>query len=222
MALGYEGTIYTIDQSNSYFIDVTHVPNIEEVDDIFYSYEELCEMFDVSHVSTGVTIRRDKIVERLSGYKREMIKNSKRSIIMDDVDLVEFLKQNDNWSVSDFVEGLRRVGNRLSLFDKKEKVGANKRDFAKVINNGAVAVSKINGLTLEFKYLESKQFENALGILKKLITLEQLIEQMTANLSSSYYKSGSTDEQFKNFFDEQLRLAQFVWDHADQYSIKNA
>ena len=203
--------MFTVEQINPYCLDISEITNVEDVGDEFYLEDEMREMLGIGErdwIQTGIVGLTTKVEARLAGYKQKLIESGKKTIVIEDQDLIDFFTSR-SIEVSYYIPGLRRVGNRLSIFEKKKKVGANKRDFAQIIRRGIAVVGSVNYLTIEFKYLETHQFEHALKIIKSLITWEQLIAGYKGRWDCAAPLSG-----------EMLEIARFVWDNPSHFVVK--
>lgn len=191
--------LYTIESQTRYAISLQRIENIEDATDVVYTIEELKEMFgDDPQCYYDVWIRRPNIEADLADLKSR-IPDGKKSIIINNADLLEFFKEHPNWSVSDFVKGLRRVGNRLFIHEKAEKQTANKKDVSWLINVGGSAIRDLYNIDVEFKYCY-KNWSGNVNVIKKLITWDQVVshlEKITSNKGQI--------EQFKKF-------GKIVWD----------
>ncbi len=166
---------YTIESQSRFHVKFEEVKNLEDVADEFFGSEELIEMFGMTYVSTYcATVKRATVIELLSGLKADMIAAGKKSIIIEDAEFVEFVTTNDI-TMSDFVPGLRRVGNRLSIHVKKEQTTPNKRNVQHFLNVSLQQINKRDNLNMDLKYAD-QNYVGAIEIIQKLTTLAELIE----------------------------------------------
>jgi hypothetical protein len=124
--------VYDVESQGKYHIQVTEIDGIENAGEHFVTSDELKDM-GITYVSSwgdGVQRFDKKIKKELTRLKNQIVKSGKKSCKIEDDELVEcFTTGNGSTFVSDFVPGLRRVGNRLMLAPaKKEKTAPNKRD----------------------------------------------------------------------------------------------
>ena len=136
---------FDIEIQTKYYIKLSPV-EIDDAGENFIDEDELSEM-GISYSYGGTTIFMKKARTALARLERKIQKSGKKSCPIDDDELVEMLKDTDT-PVSDFVNGLRRVGNRLSIYTKPAKLTPNKRDGKRFIDT---AVRYI-------KYKYNKQF----------------------------------------------------------------
>lgn len=127
--------VFFIEEQSRYYVKLVEIQNIEDAGDDFITEDDAVELLGktpIAYRSFHEFFLKERIVSELSTLKQEMLKKGKKSTIIRDEELVEVLKKSPNsWEggkISDYVEGLRRVGNRLSLHKKKEKTDPNKRD----------------------------------------------------------------------------------------------
>jgi hypothetical protein len=194
-------TYYQITQNTPYFIELEVVRNLEDATDVTYSIEEIKELFGIVDRWYGspLRIKETKVKEVLTDLKQQIKEKGKKTILIQDQELVDFFTTSE-LPVSLFVDGLRRVGNRLFLHEKTTKTEPNKRDYQALIVRGAFRISYIYNLTLEFRYLDSSKFENAINIIQKLLTFEQFLE-------------------FSN--EDQRDLYEKIWNNPSKYTVKD-
>jgi len=129
--------IYDVESQTKYHIKLTEIDNIEDAGEHFVTEDELKEMgIDARYgVSTWRPTTFDKKIKaELNRLVKKINKSSANSCKIDDDELVEMFVDT-KCAVSDFVKGLRRVGNRLSLHSKKEKSSVNKRDAKRFLDS---------------------------------------------------------------------------------------
>lgn len=163
---------FNVVSDTKYFIELEGIDSIEDAGEDFVTSEELQEMTGMSYFGTGVFLKEQKIKEELAGWKQKIIDRGSKTIVIDDQELIGILQQQDR-SVSEFVEGLRRVGNRLFLHDKKEKVVATKSNHDKLIGLATRAIGEKFGFIVEVKFYQKKR-SSATSMIKKLIEWEDI------------------------------------------------
>jgi hypothetical protein len=177
-----------VDASHPYMVEITKVENLEDAGDVVYTLEEVQEMVgsDYYGYNSNVRVRRDLVVTKLTELKTEMIEQNKRSIKITDAPLIEMFKTTEE-SVSDFVKGLRRVGDRLSLHDNTvgETKKRNKVLFSNMIWRGCRIFNGKTKLEIDIKYSDQDRHK-ALEVLKHLVTVEEIITQMSDEHRSSF------------------------------------
>jgi len=202
-----EAKYYTIESQSRFHIHFVEVENLEDAAD-FMTKDEVREMMGVAegerfYIYSSPMVFKDRVVELLSHLKAEMIRLNKKSMIIADTEFVDFIK-TDHHSVSDYVKGLRRVGNRLSLHAEKDKTEqVNKRTAQDFAYAGARCISNLLNLDVEIKYVH-QNYVGAIELVKKLLTLEQFVEYLS---KSEYYKPRL--EAFKK-----------VWENPSQFAPK--
>jgi hypothetical protein len=207
--------LYTIDDDTEFFVQLTEIKNIEDAGDVFYTEDELKETLGLSHVSThSPIVKTSKITEALNHLKQEIIKRGKKTIIIDDLALLEFFQKNDTYSVSYFVKGLRRVGNRLFLHEKNPELKVNKKTYQHFIARGTQIISHlIATFTVEFKYVnDQEQRISAVELIKKLLTWEQFSQE--SHIENNYKR--------EFFYNDELKLFKDIWDNPSIVPAKNA
>jgi hypothetical protein len=167
--------LYTIESDSPYHVKLAEIKNIEDAGDEFYTEEELQEALGITNLYTySAIVKRAKVEEELNNLKQQIIKKGKKTIIIDDQELVDFFSHHGG-AVSDYVKGLRRVGNRLFLHEKKAKTEATKRDFQSFVSRACNQISKLSNFNFDIKYTENNR-PVAVEMIKKLLTWEQLID----------------------------------------------
>jgi hypothetical protein len=194
--------LFTIDSESKYHLQLTEITNIEDAGDDFLTEEEIHEMLGTDgHISTyAPIIRRQLVIDELSAFKAEMKTNNKKSMIIDNAELVTFLTES-TYSVSDFVKGLRRVGNRLSLHTKAEKTEPTKKDLQALINCGCRCISKKYGYEFDIRYA----YQNYLGaveVIQKVVTFDEL---------TTFIETSHSD------WTNQLRWFKSIWENPEQF-----
>jgi C4-type Zn-finger protein len=163
----------------------------------------VCELLGgVTSFSTySYTTKRGRIIEELTNLKQKIIESGKKSIVIDNVELVEFFKGNDLEAVSDYVKGLRRVGNRLSIHEKVERTEFKKRDVQLLIGACINTVNSQVKFTLDLKYVH-EDYVKAVELVKKLVTFEQVMEY--------------ADKDEWNRYDETKHFFKDIWDNPEK------
>lgn len=113
--------LFEIESQTDYAITITRIENIEDCGDNFITEEELRDMgiTGLYFSDTETRVLRAKIRSELQALIAAIPKG-KKSIIIPNADLVQALKDSSRlYAVSDFLEGTRRVGNRLFIHTKK-------------------------------------------------------------------------------------------------------
>jgi len=194
--------LYTIEEESPFHFQVKLIENIEDAGDIFYTHDEMCELLGTSSVSTyGPTFKRGKIQEELNRLKQKIVESGKTSVVIDNVELVEFFQTHGLLSVSDFVEGLRRVGNRLSIHTKTERVKFGKKDVQVLITACINIINSQAKFRFDIKYVH-EDYAKAVELVKKLVTFEQVMEHADHDTWNRY-----TDH--KRFFKD-------IWDNPEK------
>jgi hypothetical protein len=195
--------LYTVESNNRYYVNVDVIENVEDAGDDFVTAEEVRELLGLSetvYINTGIREKTSLITEVLTGYKNKLIAQNKRSMIIDDKELVEALTGGlGNYSVSDFCTGLRRVGNRLFLHEPTKKVPT-ARVVSVLINACQHTLNKGQGCLIDIKYVSHDKFR-AITLAKKLLMWEEI------NFNG-YYK----------FEGDEMDLAKQLWE--DPSSLK--
>ena len=165
-------SVFTINTDNKYVVEIREIKNIEEATDDFMTYDEVIELMgknDGDHINSGVQLRQELIKTELALLKQQIIDSKKKTILIRDTDLVEAL-QKQGYAVSDFVDGLRRVGNRLFLHtpavDKQTKK-QNDNAFSNFMWRVQSTFNKANKIEIDIKYT-NRDRHAALDLAKKL------------------------------------------------------
>lgn len=169
--------MFIIEEDSRFSITLTEVHNVEDVVDVFYTVEELQEMLgEDTHFYGGKFPRRSLIIGELTALKNEMVANNRRSMIIKDDELVEFLKSGTHYSTSDFVKGLRRVGNRLFLHENvaKEKQ-LSKKSAGEFISVACRVIDKTLKCTFNLTYVH-QDYYGAAELVKKLTTVDEVVK----------------------------------------------
>ena len=194
--------LFTIEEESPFHFQVKLIENIEDAGDVFYTHDEMCELLGTSSVSTyGPTFKRGKIQEELNRLKQKIVESGKTSVVIDNVELVEFFQTQRTLSVSDFVEGLRRVGNRLSIHTKTERVKFGKKDVQVLITACINIINSQAKFVFDLKYVY-EDYVKSVELMKKLVTLEQVMEYADKDTWDRY-----TDH--KRFFKD-------IWDNPEK------
>lgn len=143
--------LYQISTQTPYMMVITKIANIEDATDDFVTEEELDELLGDGHINYyGLTIRKPAIIAALTELRNKIVADGKRTILIKDDDLMEMFKESGH-SVSDFVDGLRRVGNRLFLHEAK-KPTAKKSHVTILAYRVAQTINKGNKFEIDIKY----------------------------------------------------------------------
>lgn len=167
--------LFTV-QSNKYCVVIEELKNIEDAGDDFMTEEEVREETGLQNggwIGSGTRPRRTAIVEALTDLKQHLIAENRRSMIIKDAELVEFFTTNSRWSVSEFVPGLRRVGNRLSLHEGSGKKVSISSLFSSLLYSIQYTLNKNQSCHIEFKYAAHDKVR-AIELFKKLIDWENI------------------------------------------------
>lgn len=123
--------VYNVESQSKYHMKLTHIDNIEDAGDHFVTGDELKEL-GITRVHTygnGIHTFDRKIKAKLNRLIKKLKAGTGKSIKIEDQDLVDMLSESGTF-VSDYVKGIRRTGNRLSLHvpTASTKSKATKRD----------------------------------------------------------------------------------------------
>lgn len=126
--------IYNIEEQSDYHIKLTKLENLEDAGEDFITEDELKEM-GIEHIySSGTKHFDSKITTALSGILTSIKPGKKSAIIKDDL-LVQLLKDS-YYPVSNWIDGTRRVGNRLFKgADKVEQAAPTFTNWKDFVNN---------------------------------------------------------------------------------------
>ena len=193
--------LFTIESQSKYMIVVSQIANIEDATDDFVTAEEMCEMMGEdynekrTYYYSGRTLRREAIKEALSALKNEIVEKGKRTTLIKDEDLMDVFKEG--YTVSEFVEGLRRVGNRLFLHEKKPNA-PRKSNVTTLAYRVQRTVNKGNKFEIEIKYA-NHDVPATIALCKKLVSWEDILW---------------TDEGYNNGINEEtIGFCKQIWDN---------
>lgn len=165
--------LYQIESQSKYMMVITRINNIEDATDDFVTEEELDELLgEEGHVNIyGATRRKSAIIAALTELRNKIVADGKRTILIKDDDLMEMFKETGD-SVSEYVDGLRRVGNRLFLHEAN-KPKAKKSHVTTLAYRVAQTVNKGNKFELEIKYA-SQDVAAVVLLCKKLVSWDDI------------------------------------------------
>ena len=166
--------LFEIVEQNTYSITIQKIDNIEDCGDEFITKEELEEL-GVDHCWSGTRLFNNKIKNKIQEYLSQIPKD-KKSIKIDDNELIEVLKDSYN-PISYFVPNTRRVGDRLYKHNTKDKTQT------KVLFKDWKSLMMLFIKTLWWKYeveidikLSNKKRQECVIQFKKMIDWESIIE----------------------------------------------
>lgn len=195
--------LFTIQTQSKYMLVMNHIANIEDATDDFMTAEELCEIMGEEynekrsyyHHFSGRTLRREAIKEALSALVCEIREKGKKTILIKDEELMDVFKEG--YTVSEFVEGLRRVGNRLFLHEKKPNA-PKKSNVTTLAYRVQRTVNKGNKFEIEIKYA-NHDVPATIALCKKLVSWEDILW---------------VDEHYNNGIDEEvIGFCKQIWDN---------
>lgn len=203
MARKEDNHVYVVNTDNKYQVSIEVIRNLEDAGDDFVSFEELAELMGVdedSYINTGKQLRRELIKEQLIGLRQQAKEAGKKTILIRDADLVECLKTS-GYAVSDFVEGMRRVGDRLFVEggvqpEEKRLKKLQHQAFNMIIWRVQQTINKGNKFVLDLTYTNNDR-HGALDFVKKIMTFEEI--------------------QFGTDSQEMVDLCRQIWDNIDNY-----
>jgi hypothetical protein len=168
--------IFEVISQSPYHITIHQIKNIEDCPDEFITEEELREM-GVDHCWSGTRYMKGKIISKIQQYLAQIPKG-KKSIIIDDNDLIEALKEGQ-YSVSNFVKGTRRVGNRLFKYDctKKEQTEVKFDDWKMLVIQFQLILRDKYGVIVDINLTASKRQET-INQFKKLIDWSLIVDRI--------------------------------------------
>lgn len=134
--------MYNVEVQTKYHLEVERIDNIEDAGEAFMTEEEIQEITGKDYIS-HTTYFDKKIKAEIQKLVNKIKKSTANSCKIEDDELVEMFK-NSHRSVSEWVKGTRRVGNRLSLHEKAAKSTANKRDGKRFIDVAVRFISEKN------------------------------------------------------------------------------
>jgi hypothetical protein len=127
--------IFNVITQTKYALHVKEIENIEDSGDSFLTEDEVNEITGRSWISNHNVVNHKTIKATLTNLVNKIKKSNSTSCKIEDEDLLKILKGGCNpVSVSDFVDGIRRSGNRLSLYTKPPKTKVTKSDGKQFIN----------------------------------------------------------------------------------------
>lgn len=209
----FDAVAFSINHVNKYVIDITRFDRLEDVGDDFVTVEELKELLGAGphqgYVGNGLHIRMDLIKEKLLELIQLAKNDNKKSIIIDDDELVQVLQgkidgQICAYSVGEIVdnEGLRRVGNRLfireDIANSKKLNELHREQYTWLIAHGIRSFNEKNKfvITLKSDHLDRC---GAIEFLKKFMTFDEI--------------------EF-NMKDENIDLKREMWDNPEKFFKK--
>ena len=196
-------SFYSYEKLGEYSYEITRIENLEDAPDVVYTHEEMKEILGDNFSGYGkLHILKHKIVAALNDLKQDMLANNKKSCKITDAALVEVLKSQ---TTSDFVKGLRRVGNRLSLHDNSsaEEKKRNKQLFGALIYQALHVFYKKTKIDVNMSYADQDR-KAALNVVKSMATIDEVIEY-------------AQTVQYHNWTDEECAIARQMWDNLDDF-----
>lgn len=199
----YNTHYFNIENQTEYTISLTRVNNVEDVDDNFLTREEFVALH--ANYDRGLPsqtwILTSKVRDAVQHLKQQMIDNNKKSIVITDQELLSILTDSHR-SVSYFVPGLRRVGNKLSRYTKPTKKKPTRKDGLEFVGLSFQCIhAQIKGLHLTvgggYDVVNSEVFT----FIKKVMTWKEFEGWYKHYCSTTeWYKnySGDSDEKCKN------------------------
>jgi len=197
--------LYTIAAQSKYMLFIEQIVDIEDAGDDFITAEEMCEMtgeeFNEArrYYFDDRVFRRDAIKEALGVLADEIRKTGKKSVLIKDDELLEVFKQG--YSISEFAEGFRRVGNRLFLQEKKPN-GPKKANMNVLAYRVQQTVNNGNKYEIEIKYA-SHDVPGTIALCKKLVSWEDILWE---------------DNGYKNVNDETIGFCKQIWDNPNIFN----
>jgi hypothetical protein len=158
--------VYVINVNNEFVLECKKVL-IEDVVDVFYSREEMKEM---GWRYRDVSLKKGRIKEYLNGLVKEMKDSGKKSIKLSS--LFVGVCKSYGLKISEYVEGVRRLNNKLFLYEKK-KNSYSKRDVINFVDMGVMLIRKKYGIELDIKNV-SYSYDGCVKVVKDLISLYEL------------------------------------------------
>lgn len=192
--------VYEIIKQTKYNIQTRAVP-IEECGDEFLTRDDLDDL-GVSPYGTNHNFN-DRVKESITSYLKRIPKG-KKSIIIDDEELIDFLKDS-YWPISHFVKGTRRTGNRLFKHNKLEKKKANFKDWKSLIK--VFETYYVYEYKIEVKIKrDTKNKRDVINTIRKLATWENLERTNNRDLANKKRWSIPKDEMkwVKNVYENPL------------------
>jgi hypothetical protein len=196
---------WTYEHVSPYMIEVIGYVNIEDALDVTYTYDELKEHIGRQaaqrvhgtnlEIATFQIYDQDLIGQAVRALIAEIPKG-KKSIRIEDADLLEAMKANDYYTASHYAQRpVRRTGDRLSLHEPKVKKGPNKNDARKFINMFFFALSQTlgKGVVAELKVDQTSDARlHAYNFIKSMWKWED-VEKMCRDLSGPWRKWSEDD-----------------------------
>jgi len=164
--------MYEIESQTKYMVKVSQVKNIEDVDDVCYTRDELKEM-GIEYRWGGKIYMRKKVRTDIEEWLGK-IKKGNKSIKCDNEELIQFLK-DEELPISDFVDGIRRVGNRISRYVKSEVI-QKKPSYDNWLSLVYVYEYLVEGLDIRISYNNCDKVKFVKS-LKKLMSWEEVCEE---------------------------------------------
>jgi hypothetical protein len=198
--------MYTIESESKYHLKLEEIKSIEDAGDDFMTADEVKEVLglgDADYISTySPLVRRQVVIDELSVLKADMKAKNKKSMIITDVDLVAFFHLG--YAVSDFVPGLRRTGNRLSLHEKAERTIAQRNDAIALIGVGTRVINKKLKVNMDLKYV-TDNYSGAIQVIQSLITWDEIESFIVA--------------EYNTYLLDKKAFMKQVWDEPNMFQV---
>jgi len=170
--------LFEIDTTHPYRITISAEIAPEDVIGDAFTLEEIQELTGVSHLYGGNrTILRETVVkDALIALKQQAVAAGKKTIVIKDAQLLDAIK--GGYNVSSFVQGMRRVGDRLFVehVDKKKELVLKKTHARDLINKGMVLIRArfdLKSHQLDPKYV-NENYEGFVKFIQALLTWDEL------------------------------------------------
>lgn len=122
---------YEVVEESKYYIQVKGIEDISEVGDAFYTYEEIQDLTgeDYFNHHRRIIYFESRIEKELEKWAALLEASGKKTLLIKDPELVEFLKSSSNSLASYAGAKYTRRGDRIGYYRKRKKTKPTKGDL---------------------------------------------------------------------------------------------
>jgi hypothetical protein len=209
-----EDYLYVITSKTKYVTCIDRVDNIEDVDGDFYTYDEIQSITGGYCTAYGAHFHHETFKNDLAALVSKMNADGKKSIVIDDEDILDCFTTGIAGNISQYVPGTRRIGNKIVLQESKKTTKPNKKLLRTLVD---IATWKIiRKYNVEFKQINiHSSYSGTINMIKRLIDWEDVFslpEQKAITMFETWVV-----EKIRSLTEDELVAFKYIWDNPTMF-----
>jgi hypothetical protein len=209
-----EDYLYIITSKTKYVTCIVRVDNIEDVDGDFYTYDEIQSFTDGRYTAYGIHFHYETLKNDLAAIVSKMNADGKKSIVIDDEDIIDCFTKGIAGNISQYVPGTRRIGNKIVLQESKKTTKPNKNLLRTLVDIATWKISR--KYKVEFKQTNiHSSYSGTINMIKRLIDWEDVFslpEQKAITCIETWFVT-----KIRSLTEDELVAFKYIWDNPTMF-----